>query len=154
LNNTAVIALGSNKEDRRAHLEYAVSELARILQSLRVSSFIESPPVPPARPEDPVYLNAVVVGLTDLGARDLLARLLEIERLRGRTRPRAGAPRTLDLDLILLGNCVVEEEGLVVPHPRFRERRFVLEPLAEVAPDLVDPVTGLAIRALLADLRP
>jgi 2-amino-4-hydroxy-6-hydroxymethyldihydropteridine diphosphokinase len=90
------------------------------------------------------------VGDTALSARELLDQLLAIERERGRERPFPGAPRTLDLDLILYGNQVVDEPGLVVPHPRFRQRRFVLEPLAEVAPDLIDPLTGQTVQALAA----
>lgn len=82
-------------------------------------------------------------------ARELLEALMTIERERGRERPHRNAPRTLDLDLILLGDLVVNEPGLVLPHPRFRERRFVLDPLAEVAPDLRDPASGRTI----ADLR-
>jgi 2-amino-4-hydroxy-6-hydroxymethyldihydropteridine diphosphokinase len=88
-----------------------------------------------------------------LPPRDLLDILFGMEHERGRDRlrpPGANAPRTLDLDLILYGDTVIDEPGLVVPHPRFRERRFVLEPLAEIAPDLVDPGTGLTIAALLA----
>src|SRR5206468_20071 len=98
-------------------------------------------------PQTP-FLNAAAVGDTTLSARRLLDALMAIERERGRERPFPNAPRTLDLDLILLGDVVIDEPGLSVPHPRFRERRFVLEPLAEIAPDLVDPVTGLTIREL------
>ena len=90
------------------------------------------------------------MGDTALSARELVDQLLAIERERGRERPFPGAPRTLDLDLILYGNQVVDEPGLVVPHPRFRQRRFVLEPLAEVAPDLIDPLTGQTVQALAA----
>lgn len=90
-----------------------------------------------------------MVGQTTLTARELLTLLLELERQLGRERPYPGAPRTLDLDLILYGDAVIDEPGLVVPHPRFRERRFVLEPLAEIAADWVDPVTGLTVQALL-----
>jgi 2-amino-4-hydroxy-6-hydroxymethyldihydropteridine diphosphokinase len=82
----------------------------------------------------------------------LLDVLLGIEVERGRVRPRLNAARTLDLDLILFGAETVDEPGLVVPHPRFRERRFVLEPLAEIAPGLTDPVTRLSVAALLAAL--
>ena len=88
-----------------------------------------------------------------LSARELLARLQAIERAAGRERPYVNAPRTLDLDLILWGEEIVEEPDLQVPHPRFRERLFVLEPLAEIAPDLRDPVTGLRVRELLARAR-
>ncbi len=91
----------------------------------------------------------MVVGETDLPARHLLDRLLEVERQDGRVRPEPGAARTLDLDLIFYGDQRVAEPGLVVPHPRFRERLFVLEPLAELAPDWIDPVSGEAVSALL-----
>jgi 2-amino-4-hydroxy-6-hydroxymethyldihydropteridine diphosphokinase len=102
----------------------------------------------------PRYLNGAVVGRTTLGARALLEALLAIEHERGRTRPFAAAPRTLDLDLILYGDAIVSEPGLQVPHPRFRERHFVLGPLAEVAGDWIDPVSGRTISALLRSLRP
>jgi 2-amino-4-hydroxy-6-hydroxymethyldihydropteridine diphosphokinase len=98
-------------------------------------------------------LNGVVVGDTSLTARELLNELLAIERDAGRTRPSPMAPRTLDLDLILFGGERIQEPGLVVPHPRFRERLFVLEPLAEIAPGLVDPDTGKTISELLRRAR-
>jgi 2-amino-4-hydroxy-6-hydroxymethyldihydropteridine diphosphokinase len=101
----------------------------------------------------PRFLNGVVVGQTTLSARALMQALLQTEAVRGRERRFAGAPRTLDLDLILYGSACIDEPGLVVPHPRFRERLFVLEPLAELAPDWIDPVTGESISALLARLR-
>jgi 2-amino-4-hydroxy-6-hydroxymethyldihydropteridine diphosphokinase len=100
----------------------------------------------------PAYLNAAAAGLTDLSPRALLDRLLAIERDLGRSRPHANAPRTIDLDLILYDALVLEEPGLQVPHPRFRDRWFVLAPLAEVAPDMRDPVTGLRVEELLARL--
>jgi 2-amino-4-hydroxy-6-hydroxymethyldihydropteridine diphosphokinase len=104
-------------------------------------------------PDQPRYLNGVVVGETALTARQLLEALLAIERDAGRTRPSVMAPRTLDLDLILFGSERIREAGLVVPHPRFRERLFVLEPLAEIAPGLVDPDTGETISALVRRAR-
>ena len=96
--------------------------------------------------------NGVVIGMTDLEPRALLEALLAIERERGRERPHAGAARTLDLDLIFYGDHVIDEPGLVVPHPRFRERRFVLAPLADVAGEWIDPVTGRSVSALLRRL--
>jgi 2-amino-4-hydroxy-6-hydroxymethyldihydropteridine diphosphokinase len=97
----------------------------------------------------PLFLNAAAVGETTASASEILAELMAIERERGRERPFQNAARTLDLDLILFGSLVMDERALTVPHPRFRERRFVLEPLAEIAPELVDPVTGATVGALL-----
>ena len=145
--NVVAVALGSNLGDRRAHLDYALERLRLSVSDLRASSIHETEPVgvePQSR-----FLNAAAVGLCELGPHAFLAELLAIERERGRQRPFPGAPRTLDLDLILFGHMVVSDETLVVPHPRFRKRRFVLEPLAEIAPDMVDPVTGLSIVDLL-----
>jgi 2-amino-4-hydroxy-6-hydroxymethyldihydropteridine diphosphokinase len=142
------IALGSNLGDRRANLDFAVSRLSSAFANLRVSQYHETQPVGVSEPQ-PLFLNAAAVGETAATARDVLARLMAIERERGRERPFQNAARTLDLDLILLGNLVVAEDALVVPHPRFRERLFVLQPLAEIAPDLVDPVTGSTIAQLL-----
>jgi 2-amino-4-hydroxy-6-hydroxymethyldihydropteridine diphosphokinase len=92
------------------------------------------------------------VAETTMTARALLELLLATEHRFGRVRPFERAPRTIDLDLILYGNHVINEPDLQVPHPRFRERRFVLEPLAELAPDWIDPVSGRTIAELLLDL--
>jgi 2-amino-4-hydroxy-6-hydroxymethyldihydropteridine diphosphokinase len=145
------VALGSNVGDREATLRGAAEALASVLRNIRVSTFHETAYVG-AEPQPPV-LNGALVGDATLAAHPLLERLLEIERAFGRTRPYGGAPRTLDLDLILYGDQVIDEPGLVVPHPRFRERRFVLEPLAEIAPEWRDPVTGRTIDALLLRLQ-
>jgi 2-amino-4-hydroxy-6-hydroxymethyldihydropteridine diphosphokinase len=145
------IALGSNLGDRRAHLDFAVSRLSDLFAGLLVSSYHETIPVGVAGPQ-PLFLNAAAVGDTTAPAREILDALMAIERERGRERPFQNAARTLDVDLILLGNLVLNEDGLVVPHPRFRERLFVLEPLAEIAPELVDPVTGSTVEALRASL--
>lgn len=147
------IALGSNLGDRRAHLTFAVEQIAALLDDLRLSPVIETEPAGVDEPQPP-YLNAAVTGTTTLGAAELLEALLHIERERGRTRPAPRAPRTLDLDLILYGDRVVDRDGLTVPHPRFRERRFVLEPLAGLAGEWVDPVTGLTVSELLGALPP
>jgi len=150
LNSTPLvaIALGSNVGDRDAHLDYAVSRLSQLLTDLRSSSRYDTEPVDVVGDQQR-YLNAAVVGRTRLGATDLIEKMQQIEDERGRERPYLNAPRTLDLDLILYGDTVMSEPTVVVPHPRFRERLFVLEPLAEIAPGLVDPITGLTIRELL-----
>src|SRR6187402_2685860 len=129
------IALGSNLGDRQANIDFAIARLREILGDLRVSSFINSPPfdVPDTQPD---YLNAVVVGETSLSPEDVLARLLARERERGGERPSVRAARTLDLDLILYGDLATSTPELEIPHPRFRERAFVLEPLAEIAPGI------------------
>jgi 2-amino-4-hydroxy-6-hydroxymethyldihydropteridine diphosphokinase len=148
----AVIALGSNMGDRRAAVAFAVARLSLLIPGLALSEIIETEPEGEGTANQLLYLNAVAVGDTTLGARDLVDALLEIEQAFGRQRPYPNAPRTLDLDLILLGDQIVVEQGLEVPHPRFRERFFVLGPLAEVAPDVVDPVTGLRVGELLRNL--
>jgi 2-amino-4-hydroxy-6-hydroxymethyldihydropteridine diphosphokinase len=145
------IALGSNVGDRRATLTSALDALAPWVHDLHASSFYDTPYI--GSEIQPSVLNAAAVGVSALAAHALLERLLAIEQDFGRTRPYGGAPRTLDLDVILYGDAVIDEPGLVVPHPRFRERRFVLEPLAEIAPGWRDPVTGHSIAELLRRLR-
>ena len=147
-----VVAFGSNVGDRRQRILEAADQVAAFISGFRLSPIIETAPVGPGTEGQPPYLNAVGVGESELPPADLLARLQAIERAAGRTRPHPNAPRTLDLDLILSGNEIVRTADLQLPHPRFRERRFVLEPLAAVAPELRDPVTGLAVRELLAHL--
>jgi 2-amino-4-hydroxy-6-hydroxymethyldihydropteridine diphosphokinase len=143
------IALGSNLGDRHGHLEFAAARLHDLLANLRVSRDYDTVPVGMTGPQ-PMFVNAAAVGETTADPRALLEALLAIERERGRERPHANAARTLDLDLVLYGDVVIDEPGLIVPHPRFRTRRFVLEPLAEIAPDLIDPVSGDTIAALLS----
>lgn len=147
------IGLGSNVGDRRAHLDYAVTRLRTLLTNLQVSRYYDTVPVGVSGPQA-MFLNAAAVGETTLDARKLLDALLAIEQERGRERPHVQAPRTLDLDLILQGDIVLAEPGLIVPHPRFRERLFVLEPLAEIGADLHDPVSRRTVGELLLDLRP
>lgn len=125
------IALGSNLGDRQAHLAYAIARLREFLTNVRVSSIHETAPEGVDGPQ-PDYLNAVVSGDTTLQPLALLHRLLSIERERGRTRPSLRASRTLDLDLILYGDEVIDTPELTVPHPRYKDRKFVTEPLSEV----------------------
>lgn len=154
----AAVALGSNLDsdlgDRAAHLEAAFASLAALPATslLACSGTYETAPVGP--PGQGPYLNAAALLATRLPARDLLDAMLGIEAARGRNRAieQRWGPRTLDLDLIVYGEAEIDEPGLTVPHPRLAERAFVLEPLAEIAPDLVVPGRGTATR-LLSDLR-
>jgi 2-amino-4-hydroxy-6-hydroxymethyldihydropteridine diphosphokinase len=145
------IALGSNLGDRRQHIETAIDLLMPHLRQALVSSFLDTAPEG-VSDEQPRYLNAALVGEAQLLPQAMLKRLLSIEEQLGRTRPYWGAPRIIDLDLILYGDVQLREPGIQVPHPRFRERKFVLGPLNEIAPELVDPVTGKTIGELYAEL--
>jgi 2-amino-4-hydroxy-6-hydroxymethyldihydropteridine diphosphokinase len=146
------IALGSNVGEREQYLRDAIASLAPFVSNIHLSKLIETEPVDMAGEQRRV-VNAAATGETSLPARDLLERMLDIELQLGRTRPHPGAARTVDLDLILYGTDVIDDPpSLIVPHPRFRERRFVLEPLANVAADWTDPVTGLTIAQLLENL--
>ena len=149
----AYVGLGSNLGDRERTIRRALDELAAEpgIRVVAVSTLIDTEPVGPI--EQPRFLNGVVELETTLAARDLLALLLEVERRFGRRRegvPPQG-PRTLDLDLLLYGQAEFAEAGLELPHPRLHERRFVLEPLAEVAPGLEVPGKGM-VESLLARL--
>ena len=148
------IALGSNLGDRDRYLHDAARALAADVRGIHLSSFHETDPVDmPGSP--PKVVNAALTGVTMLDAHTLLRRLLAIERDLGRQRPHPGASRTIDLDLILYGDAIIDDPPeLVVPHPRFRERAFVLEPLAEVAGEWRDPVSGRTVTELLDVLGP
>jgi len=146
----AAIALGSNLGDREAALRDAADQLARRMAGLTVSAFVSTQPEGVG--EQPPFLNGAAVGGWAGEARALLELLMGIERAAGRERPFPGAARTLDLDLILFGSAIIDEPGLAVPHPRFRSRRFVLAPLCQIAPNLVDPVTGLTVAELYRSL--
>jgi 2-amino-4-hydroxy-6-hydroxymethyldihydropteridine diphosphokinase len=167
---TAAVGLGSNVGDRLQHLERAVREIAAVagVRVVAVSRWIETEAQEGAAGQSH-FLNGALVIETRLSARELLEELRSIERAHGRERDQRPegvrhAPRTLDLDLLVHGSTVVDEPGLTVPHPRMRERAFVLAPLAEIAPDLVvpDPAARMGadrtgsestVRALLAALR-
>jgi 2-amino-4-hydroxy-6-hydroxymethyldihydropteridine diphosphokinase len=139
---TAYLALGSNLGDRLALLRAAVAALARAGIAVAARSAVYQSDAVADQPQ-PRYLNAVLRVQTTLAPQGLLARCLAIETALGRVRSERWAPRTLDLDLLLYGEAVIDEPGLVVPHPRLGERPFVLVPLAEVAtPGLTHPVTG------------
>ncbi len=148
----AFIGIGSNIEPRTDYLHAAVEALADTpnVTIQAVSEIRETAPVGPIC-NQPAYLNAAVELETVMQPHDLLVALLDIERAHGRNRDdeTRWGPRTLDLDLLLYGDLVLDEPGLQIPHPRLAERRFVLEPLSDLAPDLVVPGTDESVAVLL-----
>jgi 2-amino-4-hydroxy-6-hydroxymethyldihydropteridine diphosphokinase len=147
---TAYLSLGSNLGDRAANLRAAIERLAELGSVSRTSSFYETEPV--EYTQQPWFLNCAVALQTALMPRQLLSRTQAIEQALGRRRlqPRLQqkGPRTLDIDILLFGNSVVDTAGLIIPHPAMHQRRFVLEPLAEIAPDARHPVFKRSIREL------
>ena len=142
---TAYIGLGANLGDAPAALRAAVQALAALpgTQVLQCSALYRSAPVDATGPD---YHNAVAAVRTTLAPHDLLAALQAIEAAAGRERPYRNAPRTLDLDILLFGDLALDTPTLTVPHPRLRERAFVLRPLAEIAPERVDPAWLAAVQ--------
>ena len=149
----AAIALGSNLDsrfgDREANLQEAVRRVGGLGDVRAVSSFFDTEPV--GFLDQPRFLNGALVLETELGPVVLMRDLLGVERAMGREREGAVAkgPRVIDLDLLLYGDVVMETEELTLPHPEMQDRRFVLEPLAEIAPDWVHPVLRVTVLAML-----
>lgn len=139
---TAFVALGSNLGDPAQQIRAALRALDKLPDTrlVRRSALYRNPPE--GGLDQPAYLNAVAAIETRIGPRALLDRLLGIERAQGRVRDYPNAPRTLDLDIVLYGDGVIQEAGLTIPHPRMMQRAFVLAPLAEIAPDVVVPGGG------------
>jgi len=145
------LGLGSNLGDRKAILEKALQLLGQRLQIERVSSLYETEPVGYA--EQPPFLNAVCRAQTKLGPLQLLSVIKGIEASLGRVPSFPNAPRPIDLDIIFYGDLVMETPELTIPHPRLEERAFVLIPLAEIAPNLLHPVSGERISDLAAGVQ-
>lgn len=147
----AYVGLGSNLGDRAAHLLLGLSALSRLPKThlLRLSPVYETDPVGPPQPP---YLNMVAELETELSPKGLLAEMLRVEKALGRERRERWGPRTLDLDLLLYGDLVLEEAGLSVPHPRLHERAFVLVPLLDLLPEGRHPLLAQSFAELLASL--
>lgn len=145
------LALGSNLGDSRTILENALKILAQTpgITLQRCSSWYQTAPVGPPQPD---YLNGCTLLNVQLTPEELLTTLLDIETKFGRIRKERNGPRTLDLDILLFDDLILDTPRLQIPHPRMRERAFVLVPLAEIAPDWIEPVSGQAIAQLVQTL--
>jgi 2-amino-4-hydroxy-6-hydroxymethyldihydropteridine diphosphokinase len=152
LHNTVYLSLGSNLGDRAANLNAAINRLRSLGEVLQVSSLYETEPV--EFTAQPWFLNCAVELDTENTAQQLIESILEIERQMGRTRTQKKGPRSIDIDILLFGNSMVDTKGLSIPHPGLQERRFVLEPLAEIAPGVRHPALKKTIQELSDALPP
>src|SRR5690348_13261685 len=147
----AYLSLGSNLGDREAHLRDAIARLGELGSVSRVSAFYETEPVE-ITGQQPWFLNCAAAVETELTPLEFLKRMLAIEQVMGRKRIKPKGPRTIDMDIIFFGDVVLDTPELTVPHPAMQHRRFVLEPLAEIAPEARHPVLHLTVRELLNSL--
>jgi 2-amino-4-hydroxy-6-hydroxymethyldihydropteridine diphosphokinase len=152
MRKTVYLSLGSNLGDRQANLRAALDKLAGLGEVTAVSACYETEPLEYLA--QPWFLNCAVAMTTDLMPRQFLASLQKIEHQMGRKRTVAKGPRVIDLDILLFGSSVVDTPQLTIPHPAMHERRFVLEPLAEIAPEVRHPVFKRTIRELRDALPP
>ena len=146
MKKTVYLGLGSNLGDRAANLDAAIAKLRELGDVAAVSGFYETEPVEVS--DQPWFLNAALALETELMPRQLMGRILAVEQSMGRKRMQPKGPRLIDIDVLLFGNSVIETPQLIVPHPRMHERRFVLEPLAAIAPDARHPVFKRTVREL------
>jgi 2-amino-4-hydroxy-6-hydroxymethyldihydropteridine diphosphokinase len=149
---TAYLSLGSNVGKRKANLRSAIEKLGELGKIAAVSSFYETEPM--EFTAQPWFLNCAVEIRTELTSQDLLIRILAIEQQMGRHRRRSKGPRNIDIDILLFGDSVIDTPQLQIPHPAMHERRFVLEPLTEIAPDVKHSLLKKTARELLQVLPP
>lgn len=142
----AYLSLGSNVGDRAANLQEAISRLAGLGNVTAVSCFYETEPIEVTA--QPWFLNCVVALDTEKMPKQLLAGILDMEQQMGRRRVQKKGPRTIDIDILLFGNSIVDTADLTIPHPAMHERRFVLEPMAEIAPEVRHPVFKRTMREM------
>jgi 2-amino-4-hydroxy-6-hydroxymethyldihydropteridine diphosphokinase len=150
MEHTAHLSLGSNVGQREVHLREAIRRIAAAGRVVAVSSFYETEPV--EFTEQAWFLNCAVALKTLLSPIELMTAVLAIEREMGRVRDRQKGPRIIDIDILLFDDLVIDSPDLMVPHPAMQQRRFVLEPLAEIAPEVRHPVLKRAVRELLEEL--
>ena len=148
---TIYLGLGSNLGDRKANLEKALQFLGQTLSVEQISSVYETHPM--GNEEQPLFLNAVCRVATDIGPFQLLSLIKGIEVALDRVPSFPNAPRPIDIDILLYGNLIIEAAELVIPHPRLEERAFALVPLAEIAPDLIHPISGRSIQDLMSGVQ-
>jgi 2-amino-4-hydroxy-6-hydroxymethyldihydropteridine diphosphokinase len=151
--HTAFVALGSNIEPRIAYVESALNEVSAHpgIHIIKISSIYETQPVGGPEGQGP-YLNAVMELAVHLSPHELLTALLAIETQLGRKRDIPWGPRTIDLDILLYDRLIIADEDLVIPHPLMHERRFVMQGLAEIAPEVVHPMIGMSAQTILENL--
>jgi 2-amino-4-hydroxy-6-hydroxymethyldihydropteridine diphosphokinase len=152
MNGITYLSLGSNLGNREQNLEEAVRKVSALGRVVNASSFYETEPVEVT--DQPWFLNCVLALETTAEPAQLMRELLRIEHEMGRQRLVKKGPRSIDIDILLFGNAVVNTPDLTIPHPEMTRRRFVLEPLAEIAPDLLHPVSQKTVTLLLAELAP